>query len=1302
MTYGWDDEDYSEDDDDIGLDYVDDSDLEGIDLDNVVPAEGEDYDPDLIDGYAELLAETDLHDSLRDGGYFDEEDQGEEEGDPTLDAWFNRPVYDPYEEAARLNLDEPEPEPSLPFEAGSYFDPLADHDLGALSEALVPPEQAVEPFSEMTSLPERPPALEKPQPDLALQLASGDDLLQAVINVGETPLDQLPTADAVPPDPSFGPSADLYDQMFGKGWRDQYGDQLVPNQYEAGRTGEMTAAEAAAACGPAAAVAFVRATGKNPTMAQALQVAKEVGWDAGHGMYGTQAQQRLFERMGVETDMEMAIDGHGRPVPGADESIKQRMIQEIQAGRPATVSTNLHYFVATDYDPATGEFDFQASGSAPFGTRKLTFRDMITKGKGLQGALFMRAGQEIDAGQPSEVQAQAPEPTKPQTEYGPRLDETTDPSTIATAAPAAAPPVGLQPQPSFAISPSIPPAYAAPTRATTTTAARSQPQPIVLPSGEVILAQQPTTTRAPTGTTPRAPTGTTTSTVRPPVGVKIDPHIVPPGVQKDRRFPDWMGAGTGTINVNTDTPEGVAWLANFLGWMHYGNQDLSAPPAWKLAPGLQPTAGGPDALNNRQRQMYDLAEYVSGQTTKGEKLTDQQAREHLGISPEDWRRGKQGGKIIDMGGGQFRIFNADANSWETKSVGSPTGEPLANKFTGTLRELADSATSAREAGVPFDKPIPNGGIVAPYGSDKMALRAAFRDPARADALDMLLIDRVEVGNPQAAASWKEAEQRLNEQGKSAQYAIQPDGQVVRLMPDEAVPQLVRNEYRANRDALGVVLVTGPQLGNSYTPQQLNSLAWLRNDVVTRNRRLGAEGEVGLMTAPEAQLLATNPSATPEQRGREAHQIGWDYSNLNIQPSEKPYWSDRGSSGTPQQANAAPSFRPFNVRRSEDGTITVQAQSVATKPIQASPPVASDPSRAWFEDVFTRYPFTPEAVNRFRTLNFEVAPTGPNGPGGGFWETDRNTVKVFGRQDEATIHELSHAYWENLRNQGTNAQDLMQAVVRLSEDRDPQYARAEALAVKYVHGDPSQPDPNSPTGTWRGMLVDRNDHEMFAGLASGVMGDMSQLPPYIRPFYSGLFKGSTDQGATVAATKPPAPARSEPLAQRGNVTGEDAAAFAQQIAATDPLPSHLDTSSRQANLRQWAPLLGEAERQTGLRADALAAIIVAENGAGQSQLSSEDNNYFSITYVGHPTQIGPGSGGRFGKYANPADSLAHFIDLVSTSPRYRDAWENRQDPEKFFQGLIDGHYIVPEPGYPVEIWLRNLRNFQSQYHEAIGS
>jgi hypothetical protein len=125
-------------------------------------------------------------------------------------------------------------------------------------------------------------------------------------------------------------------------------------------------------------------------------------------------------------------------------------------------------------------------------------------------------------------------------------------------------------------------------------------------------------------------------------------------------------------------------------------------------------------------------------------------------------------------------------------------------------------------------------------------------------------------------------------------------------------------------------------------------------------------------------------------------------------------------------------------------------------------------------------------------------------GGGFWWPDRRLVDLFTAQEEAAIHELAHAWWHPRRLQDSNAARLMVAVVKLTEESDPRYARARDLAGHYVYGIPTQADPNSPTGWWRGMLVDGNDWEMFAGLASGVMGDPRRLPPYVREFFDELF------------------------------------------------------------------------------------------------------------------------------------------------------------------------------------------------------
>jgi hypothetical protein len=170
---------------------------------------------------------------------------------------------------------------------------------------------------------------------------------------------------------------------------------------------------------------------------------------------------------------------------------------------------------------------------------------------------------------------------------------------------------------------------------------------------------------------------------------------------------------------------------------------------------------------------------------------------------------------------------------------------------------------------------------------------------------------------------------------------------------------------------------------------------------------------------------------------------------------------------------------------------------------------SDVVHAWFEDLFRRYDFTHQAMEYFRSLRLEAGDLSAEW-GGGFWWGDRRLVQVRGCQEEAAIHELAHAFWHDAREEGTNARELMDAVVKLAEEPDPRYERAQKLAYDYVHGIPTQPDESSPTGYWRGMLVEENDWEMFAGLASGVMGDVRLLPPYVRRFFAGLFVGASHQ------------------------------------------------------------------------------------------------------------------------------------------------------------------------------------------------
>ena len=61
----------------------------------------------------------------------------------------------------------------------------------------------------------------------------------------------------------------------------------------------------------------------------------------------------------------------------------------------------------------------------------------------------------------------------------------------------------------------------------------------------------------------------------------------------------------------------------------------------------------------------------------------------------------------------------------------------------------------------------------------------------------------------------------------------------------------------------------------------------------------------------------------------------------------------------------------------------------------------DDARQWFEGLFMRQPFTPEAVQYFRGLRLEVG-TLDEPMGGGYWFGDRGLVMLRGTQDEAAI------------------------------------------------------------------------------------------------------------------------------------------------------------------------------------------------------------------------------------------------------------------------------------------------------------
>lgn len=112
---------------------------------------------------------------------------------------------------------------------------------------------------------------------------------------------------------------------------------------------QLTTEESYAACGPAAAVRFAQAFGRNPTLREATDLAKSVGWTSGQGMAGLGSEKALMDKVGVPTKL---IEG-----PQWDQ-----FAREAQTGNPVIISTSGHYFTADGYNADTGAFHVGRSG----------------------------------------------------------------------------------------------------------------------------------------------------------------------------------------------------------------------------------------------------------------------------------------------------------------------------------------------------------------------------------------------------------------------------------------------------------------------------------------------------------------------------------------------------------------------------------------------------------------------------------------------------------------------------------------------------------------------------------------------------------------------------------------------------------------------------------------------------------------------------------------------------------------------------------------------------------------------------
>ena len=164
---------------------------------------------------------------------------------------------------------------------------------------------------------------------------------------------------------SLGTAAQGAAQAVGQKFNDisQFGDK------------QLSADEAYSACGPAAAVRFAERFGRNPTLREATDLAKQVGWTSGGGMAGIASEQALLKNMGVDTHI-VTPDWLA-------------IAKEAQTGNPVTISTPGHYYFADGYNPDTGAFHVGQSGlDLKHGAEWMTPQQMESLMGRAQGALF--------------------------------------------------------------------------------------------------------------------------------------------------------------------------------------------------------------------------------------------------------------------------------------------------------------------------------------------------------------------------------------------------------------------------------------------------------------------------------------------------------------------------------------------------------------------------------------------------------------------------------------------------------------------------------------------------------------------------------------------------------------------------------------------------------------------------------------------------------------------------------------------------------------------------------------------------
>lgn len=136
-------------------------------------------------------------------------------------------------------------------------------------------------------------------------------------------------------------------------------------------------AEAAAICGPVAALAFVQANGRNPSLAEVRALAKRRGWTEAGGMNGVANEQALLGDLGVKSRLDTDPDFG-------------EIAADASSGNPVIISTPVHYYYASDFDPNTGKVFVGKTGTSRRGGGSwMTPQQIADLDGGINGVLYV-------------------------------------------------------------------------------------------------------------------------------------------------------------------------------------------------------------------------------------------------------------------------------------------------------------------------------------------------------------------------------------------------------------------------------------------------------------------------------------------------------------------------------------------------------------------------------------------------------------------------------------------------------------------------------------------------------------------------------------------------------------------------------------------------------------------------------------------------------------------------------------------------------------------------------------------------